>query len=108
MPPSSTDDWFEVLKILDQKGRNKFKVSWVGIDPSTAEPWPSTWVYLPLYETHFGRSGERTAHQLFSMPGKRNRLVGKKRIPLFLFKVNYRCFGLVRILFLFYAYDSYS
>jgi cytoskeletal protein RodZ len=46
-----------------------------------------------------GRSGERTAHQLFSMPGKRNRPVRKKRIPQFLTKVNYRSFGLVRILF---------
>jgi len=86
MPPSSTDDWFEVREILDQRGRSKVKVSWAGINPSTGQPWPSTWVYLPIHETHFGRSGERIARQLFSMLGKRNKLVRNKRTPQFLFK----------------------
>jgi hypothetical protein len=49
MPLFSTDNWFEVLEIVDQKGRNKFKVSWAGIDPSTGKPWPSAWVYFPVY-----------------------------------------------------------
>jgi len=81
MPPSSTDDWFEVCEILDQRGRSKVKVSWAGINPSTGQPWPSTWVYLPIHETHFGRSGERIALQLFSMLGKGNKLVRNKKIP---------------------------